>query len=75
MEERIENYIDRGLENVAPILYILSIVGGLLLIIIGFSLIIKNKTTANETKKIIGILMIGIGLLALFSGIIQSLLS
>lgn len=74
MEERIENYIDRGLENVAPILYILSIVGGISFIIIGLSLIIKNKSTPNETKKMIAILMIGIGLFAFFSGIIQYLL-
>ncbi len=71
MEQRIENFIDSSLENIAPLLYIFSIVGGILLIMIGSILIIKNKKTSTDKKKMVGILMISIGLLALFSGIIQ----
>lgn len=72
MEERIENYLDSSLESVAPLLYLFSVIGGIFLIIIGIILIIKNKNTFNGKKKMIGIACIGIGFLALFSGIIQS---
>lgn len=73
MESRMENYIDSSLENIAPILYMFSIIGGILLLITGLFLIAKNKNTQNNTKKVAGVATFGIGFLAIVSGIIQSL--
>jgi len=72
VENRIEGYIDSSLEDLAPILYMFSIIGGILLLIIGLFLVVKNNNTQNKKKYIIGIGCFGIGFLALVSGIIQS---
>lgn len=72
MEERIENYIDSGLENIAPQLYIFSIAAGILLVLIGFIMAMNNRATST-TKKI-GVTSICIGILAFFSGTMQYLL-
>lgn len=71
MEQRIEIYIDNSLENIAPLLYLFSIAGGIVLIIIGIILILKNRKTPNDKMKMIGMAIIGVGFLALFSGFIQ----
>ncbi|MFA1822830.1 hypothetical protein ACDX78_22220 [Virgibacillus oceani] len=72
MENSVAGYIDSSLENVAPILYLFSIICGILLVIIGFYLIIKSKNTHDKIKKIVGVTCISIGFLAVFSGVIQS---
>lgn len=70
MEERIENYIDSQLENFASALYLISIVVGIVLIFTGVTLLLR-RNKSNERKRTIGFLSIGIGFLALFSGILQ----
>jgi len=72
VESRIAGYIGSTLENVAPTLYLLSVICGIVLVMIGFYLIIKNRNNHYKTKKIIGVICISIGFLAVFSGIIQS---
>lgn len=42
MEEKMESYIDSSLEGFEPFLYKLNVAGGILLIIVGLLLIIKN---------------------------------
>lgn len=74
MEEKIENYIDSSLENIAPFLHLFSIIGGVLLIITGLFLIVKTRETHNTKKKAIGMTCLGIGSLATFSSFIQYVL-
>lgn len=71
MEEKMEQYIDSSLEGFTPFLYKLNVVGGILLIIIGIFLVIKNKDNSKAKGMIIGVICAGIGILALFSGMIQ----
>lgn len=73
-EHEIENYIDRGLESIAPLLYTLSIIVGILLIVIGFMMMMSGKTAHNHKLRIISMSTIGIGLLALISGFMQYVL-
>lgn len=74
MEEKIENYVDSSLEGFAPFLYKLNVVGGILLIILGIFITIKNKNNPKERMKVIGMITIGIGVLAFFSGMMQIVL-
>ncbi|HLR66867.1 MAG TPA: hypothetical protein VK105_06985 [Virgibacillus sp.] len=74
MEEKIENYIDSSLEGLEPFLYKLNVAGGIILIIIGLLLIIKNKDNSKRKMMIIGVICTGIGVLALSSGIMQMIL-
>lgn len=73
-EKEIENYIDRGLESISPLLYTLSIIGGILLIIMGLIMMNNNATAHNHKLRIIGVTSLGIGFLALISGSAQYLI-
>lgn len=70
----MEEYIDSSLEGFAPFLYKLNVAGGILLIIFGIFLVIKNKNTPKAKIMIIGVICTGIGVLALFSGMMQIIL-
>lgn len=74
MEEKMESYIDSSLEGFEPFLYKLNVAGGILLIIVGLLLIIKNKDHSKSKMMIIGVICTGIGVLALSSGIMQTIL-
>lgn len=71
MEERLENSIDSMLDSFSPLLYIFNVLGGLLLLLIGVFLLMKSRQPKQDKKKIIGFTMIGLGALAIFSGVLQ----
>ncbi len=71
MEQGIESGIDHALENISTQLYILSVVAGVILFIIGLYLILRNSEKKKQKTKMIGLISLGIGILAFFSGIFQ----
>lgn len=69
MEQRIENYIENSLENVASQLFLFSIIFGAFLIILGIFLMIRHST--KRYLNTLGMTCIVIGIIAIFSSIIQ----
>lgn len=61
MKNNTENYRDSSLENIVPILYMSSVIVGILRLITGLFLIIKNNNTQNKGMKLVGVACVGIG--------------
>ncbi len=72
MEQTIEGTIDNGLESISAQLYIFSIGLGIVLLILGAFLVIKNKGSKKK-KSItnIGLICLVLGIVAIISGLMQ----
>ncbi|GIN73415.1 hypothetical protein J14TS2_38900 [Bacillus sp. J14TS2] len=69
MEQKLENSIDNILDAIAPQLFLFSIILGILLLLVGVVfMIIKSSSRHLKTA---GIICIGIGIIAIVSGLIQ----
>ncbi|MEA4828020.1 hypothetical protein [Clostridium sp. JNZ J1-5] len=66
MEQKIEKFIDGVLDSLAPQLFTLSIIIGIVLIILGISFIVSKRSKNN-----IGTISIAVGTVAILSGAIQ----
>ncbi|MBS4201679.1 hypothetical protein KHA93_18920 [Bacillus sp. FJAT-49732] len=69
MEQIIERYIDNALDNIAPQLYLFSIILGILLIFLGITFIVKKSSTRN--LKTVGWMCVGVGAVAIVSSLVQ----
>lgn len=72
MEQKIEGAIDKGLESISSGLYIFSVGIGIVLIILGAFLLLKNR--GSQKKKGIanmGLVCLVLGVVAIISGIVQ----
>ncbi|MGG0656060.1 hypothetical protein [Rummeliibacillus pycnus] len=69
MEQRIENAIDSTLENLAPLFYWASIIIGILLVL--FGLLFFFIKPSKKKLRTVCMSCIGIGILAIVSGIMQ----
>lgn len=72
MEQKIESAIDKGLDSVSSGLYLFSIGFGIVLIILGGFLLLKNRGLQKK-KGIanIGLVCLILGVVAIISGLIQ----
>lgn len=66
MEQKIEKFIDGILDSLAPQLFTLSIIIGVILIILGIFFLASKKSKNN-----IGAISIAVGIVAILSGAIQ----
>lgn len=66
MEQKIEKFIDGVLDSLAPQLFTLSIIIGVVLIILGIFFLASKKSKNN-----IGAISIAVGTVAILSGAIQ----
>lgn len=72
MEQKIEAAIDKGLESISYGLYISSIGFGIVLILLGIFLVLKNKGSQKKTGMAnIGLICLVLGVVAIISGLIQ----
>jgi hypothetical protein len=72
MERKVEGVIDNGLESISAQLYIFSVGLGIVLVILGAFLFIKNK--GSKMKKgitNIGLICLVLGIVAIISGLVQ----
>ncbi|WP_035339664.1 hypothetical protein [Halalkalibacter hemicellulosilyticus] len=71
MEKRVEQNIDRVLESLSSQLYIGSVIVGILLSLFGLYVVIRKSEKKSRRMIIIGAICLGLGILALLSGIFQ----
>lgn len=71
MERRIESYIDNTLENMAPQLYMLSVMLGVTLLLAGILFLVWNVKKRNRIFNVVGIACLGIGILSVSSAFLQ----
>ncbi|MGG3892194.1 hypothetical protein [Metabacillus fastidiosus] len=72
MEQRIENYIDNVLESSSSQLYLFSVGLGIVLVILGISLILAGKRSKGKMGKTnTGLICTVIGIIAIVSGTVQ----
>ncbi|WCN39641.1 hypothetical protein [Aneurinibacillus uraniidurans] len=69
MEQKIERYIDNALDSVASQLFGANIILGIILIFLGIIFIVRNPSKRN--LKTGGLVCIGVGAVAIVSGLIQ----
>lgn len=69
MEQKIERYIDNALDNVASQLLGANIMLGIILIFLGIIFIVKKS--AKRNLKTVGWVCVGVGAVAIVSGLIQ----
>lgn len=72
MEQRLDNFIDSFFGGMGSGLMIFNGVLGLALIVVG--IILMKKKSSSKNKNIAGIVCVGIGILAIISGIVQTVL-
>lgn len=72
MEQRIEKSIDHVLESASSQLYIFSVGLGIVLVILGISLILAGKRSKGKMGKTnTGLICTVIGIVAIVSGTVQ----
>ncbi|WHY58585.1 hypothetical protein [Peribacillus simplex] len=72
MEQRIEKSIDHILESASSQLYIFSVGLGIVLVILGISLILAGKRSKGKMGKTnTGLICTVIGIIAIVSGTVQ----
>lgn len=72
MEQRIEKSIDHILESASSQLYIFSVGLGIVLVILGISLILAGKRSKGKMGKTnTGLICTVIGIVAIVSGTVQ----
>ncbi len=69
MEQKIEKAIDHALENLAPLFYLSSIIIGILLVLLGFSLYFLKSS--KKKLRTVCLICIGIGIFSILSGMMQ----
>ncbi|MFD1416057.1 hypothetical protein [Oceanobacillus jeddahense] len=69
MEQKMESSIDNALDAIAPQLFLFSIIIGTILILIGIVFMVKKSSTRKLHTA--GIICVGIGMIAIVSGLIQ----
>ncbi|MFD0617099.1 hypothetical protein ACFQZR_06455 [Paenibacillus sp. GCM10027629] len=69
MEQKIEGFIDRTLDNFAPQLLWFSIIVGVIIILLGITFTVRRSSTKN--LQTVGMVCIGFGVLAIVSGLVQ----
>ncbi|MDQ1143433.1 C4-dicarboxylate transporter [Bacillus sp. SORGH_AS 510] len=69
MEQKIENSIDNTLENLAPLFYQSSIIIGILLILLGFSIYFLKLS--KKKARTVCLICIGIGIFSILSAVMQ----
>jgi len=69
MEQKIEGFIDRTLDNFAPQLLWSSIIVGVIIILLGITFTVRRSSTKN--LQTVGMVCIGVGVLAIVSGLVQ----
>ena len=72
MEKVIEGAIDNGLESISSGLYIFSIGFGILLLLLGAFLLLKNRGSQKKKGIVnIGLVCLVLGVAAIISGLVQ----
>ncbi|WP_152396099.1 hypothetical protein [Paenibacillus guangzhouensis] len=69
MEQKIEGFVDRMLENFAPQFFWLSVILGVIIILLGITFTVRRSSTKN--LQTVGMICIGVGVLAILSGWVQ----
>lgn len=69
MEHKIENATDNTLENLAPLFYQSSIIIGILLVLLGFSIYFLKSS--KKKLRTVCLICIGIGIFSILSGLMQ----
>lgn len=68
----MENFIDRQLENLFGGLgFQLNVIAGVLLIVLGIVVLIVSSRQSPKRKTTAGSILIGLGVLAVLSGVLQ----